>query len=86
MRFVVGRYASRAGVGAMFALLRKGAAKDPELILVELEANVTGLQCEEVKKSSDILPVIASFDTSHQRTAPHITPFQLAHLFVPLPS
>src|SRR3954468_24724514 len=37
MRFVTGRYASRSMVGAMFALLRKAAAKDPSLLLVEFE-------------------------------------------------
>lgn len=86
MRFVIGRYASKATTGAMFALLRKAAAKDPNLILVELETNGASLQCASVKKSSDLLPTIAAFDTAHQRIAPHATPFQLAHLFVALPS
>jgi hypothetical protein len=86
MRFVVGRYASKATVGAMFALLRKGAEKDPQLILAELEANGAGLQCEGIKKNSDILPAIAAFDSAHQREMPHITPFQLAHFFIPLPA
>jgi hypothetical protein len=85
MRFVIGRYASKATAGAMFALLRKTAAKDPDLILVELETNGSALQCAGVKKSSKLLPAIASFDTAHQRSAPHTTPFQLVHLFVILP-
>jgi hypothetical protein len=85
MRFVIGRYASKAAIGAMFALLRTAAAKDPNLILIELEKNSTSLQCASVKKSSDLLPAIAAFDTAHQRSAPHSTPFQLAHLFVALP-
>jgi hypothetical protein len=86
MRFVIGRYASKATTGAMFALLRKAASKDPNLILVELETNGASLQCANVNKSSDLLPAIAAFDTAHQRSAPHATPFQLAHLFVALPS
>jgi hypothetical protein len=86
MRFVVGRYAGKATVGAMFALLRKGAANDSELIMEEFEANGTALKCAGIKKNSEILPSIAAFDTAHLRAAPHVTPFQLAHLFVPLPS
>jgi hypothetical protein len=71
MRFVVGRYASKATVGAMFALLRKGASKDPGLIMVELEANGASFQCAGIKKSSDILPAIAAFDTTHHRPLTH---------------
>jgi hypothetical protein len=85
MRFVVGRYSGSANAGAMFALLRKSASYDPDLILLELEKNGTGLQCAEVKKASDLLPKVAAFDSAHQRRAPHVTPFQLAHVFVPLP-
>jgi hypothetical protein len=85
MRFVIGRYASKAAAGAMFALLRKAATKDPGLILVEMETNGAGLQCASVKKTSELLPTIALFDTGHDRSAPHATPFQLAHLFVVLP-
>jgi hypothetical protein len=33
-----------------------------------------------------ILPAIAAFDSAHQREMPHITPFQLAHFFIPLPA
>lgn len=86
MRFVIGRYGSAATAGAMFALLRKTAAKDPNLIVVELEKNGSGLQCAGVKKNSELMPAIAAFDTVHQRKSPHATPFQLAHLFVTLPS
>jgi hypothetical protein len=86
MRFVVGRYSGSASVGAMFALLRKSAAADPNLLLLELEKNGAHLQCAGVKKDSELLPKIAAFDSAHQRRAPHVTPFQLAHLFIPLPS
>jgi hypothetical protein len=86
MRFVIGRYASKATAGAMFALLRKAAAKDPNLIMVEFETNGTNLQCAGVKRSSELLPTIAAFDTAHQRSAPHAAPFHLAHLFVVLPA
>lgn len=85
MRFVIGRYGSKATIGAMFALLRKGAAKDPDLIKIELATNGASLQCTGIDKSSGILPAIAAFDSAHQRSAPHVTPFRLAHLFVPLP-
>ncbi len=86
MRFVVGRYSGSANAGAMFGLLRKSASDDPSLLLLELEKNGAGLQCAGVKKDSELLPKIAAFDSAHQRTWPHVTPFQLAHLFVPLPS
>ena len=39
MRFVIGRYASKAAAGAMFALLRKSATKDSKLVQAELETN-----------------------------------------------
>jgi len=84
-RFVVGRYSGSANAGAMFALLRKSASDDPNLLLLELEKNGTDLQCAGVKKASELLPKVAAFDSAHQRNAPHVTPFQLAHLFVPLP-
>ncbi len=86
MRFVIGRYASKAMVGAMFALLRKAATKDQGLLLAEFETNGASLHCTGIKKSSELLPSIAAFDTAHQRNAPHVTPFYLAHLFVSLPS
>lgn len=86
MRFVSGRYASKAMVGAMFALLRKSAAKDQSLLLVEFETSGASLNCAGVKKISELLPSIAAFDTAHQRDAPHVTPFHLAHLFVALPA
>ena len=86
MRFVVGRYSSPTNAGAMFALLRRAASDDPSLLLSELEKAGEGLQCVGVKKESELLPKIAAFDTAHQRNWPHVTPFQLAHLFVPLPS
>ncbi len=85
MRFVVGRYSGSTNAGAMFALLRKSAFGDPNMLLLELEKNGTGLQCAGVKKDSELLPKIAAFDSTHLRNSPHITPFQLAHLFVPLP-
>lgn len=86
MRFVIGRYASKAAVGAMFALLRKAATKDPPLIMVELQTNSASLKCVAVKKTSELFPTIALFDTTHDRSMPHATPFQLAHLFVVLPA
>jgi hypothetical protein len=86
MRFVIGRYGSRATAGAMFALLRTAAVRDQNLILVELEKNGLVLNCGEIKRSSELLPTVAAFDTAHQRMSPHATPFQLAHLFVALPS
>jgi hypothetical protein len=86
MRFVIGRYASKAMVGAMFALLRKAAAKDQNLLLAEFETNGAILHCAGVKKSSELLPGIAAFDTTHQRNVPHVTPFHLTHLFVALPA
>ena len=85
MRFVIGRYASKATVGAMFALLRKAAAGDQNLLQAEFETNGASLQCAGVKRNSELLPSIAAFDTAHQRNTPHVTPFHLAHLFVPLP-
>jgi hypothetical protein len=85
MRFVTGRYGSGAMVGAMFALLRKAAAKDPILLLFEIEMNSAILRCDGVKKISELLPSIAAFDTAHQRNVPHVTPFYLTHLFVDLP-
>lgn len=85
MRFVVGRYSGSATAGAMFALLRKSASDDPSLLLLELERDGTDLRCAAIKKDSELLPKIAAFDSAHQRSAPHVTPFQLAHLFVPLP-
>jgi hypothetical protein len=85
MRFVVGRYGSSAKAGAMFALLRKSASADPNLLLLELEKNGVDFQCASIKKDSDLLPKVATFDSAHKRSAPHVTPFQLAHLFVPLP-
>jgi hypothetical protein len=85
MRFVVGRYSGSTTAGAMFGLLRKAASDDPSILLLELEKKGTGLQCAGVKKDSELLPKIAAFDSTHQRNSPHITPFQLAHLFVPLP-
>jgi hypothetical protein len=86
MRFVIGRYASKTMAGAMFALLRKTAATDQRLLLAEFQTNGAALQCALVKTSSELLPTIAAFDTAHQRSAPHGTPFHLAHLFVPLPA
>jgi hypothetical protein len=86
MRFVIGRYASKAAVGAMFSLLRKAATNDPSLIMIELQNNSADLQCITIKKKSELFPTIASFDTIHNRTMPHTTPFNLAHLFVTLPS
>jgi hypothetical protein len=85
MRFVVGRYSGSTNAGAMFALLRKSASGDPHLLLLELEKNTPSLQCTGVKKVSELLPKIAAFDSAHQRNSPHVTPFELAHLFVPLP-
>ncbi len=85
MRFVLGRYSGSTNAGAMFALLRRFASDDPSLVLLELEKNGTSFQCAGVKKYSEILPKIAAFDSAHQRSSPHVTPFQLAHLFVPLP-
>ncbi len=85
MRFVVGRYSGSTNAGAMFALLRKSASDDPSLLLLELEKNGVGLRCAGVKKNSELLPKVAAFDSAHQRNSPHITPFQLAHLFVSLP-
>lgn len=85
MRFVVGRYGSSSTAGAMFALLRKGATNDESLIAIELQKVGSGLQCAAVKKSSGLLPAIAAFDSTHNRVSPHVTPFQLAHVFVPLP-
>jgi hypothetical protein len=85
MRYVSGRYSSLTTAGAMFALLRKAAAKDPGLIRLELQKNGSGLQCVNVKNHSKLLPNIAAFDSTHDRNSPHLTPFELAHLFVPLP-
>jgi hypothetical protein len=85
MRFVVGRYSGLANSGAMFALLRKAASGDPDLLLLELEKKSPDFQCAEIKKESNLLPKIAAFDSAHQRHAPHVTPFQLVHVFVPLP-
>jgi hypothetical protein len=85
MRFVIGRYASAASVGAMFALLRKAAAKDAALILVEIEKDGSDLQCTGVNKKSNLLPALAAFDTNHWRCSPNLTPFKLAHIFVSLP-
>jgi hypothetical protein len=86
MRFVVGRYSGSTNAGAMFALLRKSASADPSQLLLELEKNGKTMQCTGVKKNSALVPKIATFDSMHNRSSPHITPFQLAHLFVPLPS
>jgi hypothetical protein len=86
MRFVIGRYASKAMIGAMFALLRKAAVKDQDLLLAEFETNGASLHCAGVKRNSELLPSVAAFDTAHQRNAPHVTPFHLAHLFVSLPT
>lgn len=85
MRFVAGRYSGAAAAGAMFALLRKSASDDPKLLLLELQKSSTSLQCAGIKVNSELLPKIAAFDSAHQRSAPHVTPFQLAHLFVHLP-
>lgn len=85
MRFVVRRYSGSTNAGAMFALLRKSASDDPSLLLLELEKNGVGLQCAGVEKDSELLPKVAAFDSAHQRNSPHVTPFQLAHLFVSLP-
>jgi hypothetical protein len=85
MRFVLGRYSSTTTAGAMFALLHKAASKDPSLILVELQKNGLTLRCASVKNDSELLPDIAAFDSTHRRTSPHLSPFQLAHLFVSLP-
>jgi len=84
-RFVEGRYSGSTTGGAMFALLRKTAAQDPSLILIELQCSGSELKCAGVKSVSELLPKIAAFDSTHHRNSPHVTPFQLAHLFVPLP-
>jgi len=86
MRFVIGRYSGSINAGAMFALLRKSASEDPSLLLLELEKNGADLRCASIKKESKLLPKVAAFDSAHQRNSPHVTPFQLAHLFVALPS
>jgi hypothetical protein len=85
MRFVDGRYSGSAAAGAMFGLLRKTAEPDPELILVQMQKNGKSVQCSAVKNASERLPEIAFFDSIHQRTSPHYTPFELIHLFVNLP-
>lgn len=85
MRFVSGRYSGGSTAGAMFALLRKSAKKDPNLIQYELQNNGSSFHCICTKSGSDMLPTIALFDSTHKREPPHFTPFQLAHVFVPLP-
>jgi hypothetical protein len=86
MRFVVGRYASKASNGAMFGLLREKAGKDPALILAEMNASLAGLQCAGTMNISGASPQVAGFDSDHSRHAPHVTPFRLVHIFVGLPT
>jgi hypothetical protein len=85
MRFVVGRYGRSSGAGAMFAFEKSRAVNDRNLILIELSHNLYKFRCFDIKKISQILPQIAAFDSIHDRDTPHVTPFQLAHLFVRLP-
>lgn len=84
-RFVKGRYASGGRNGAMFALLRKAAKKDPMRLLEWLKENTAAVQCTTLTKSSKLSPNIATFDSSHIRDSPHVSPFHLAHVFVSLP-
>lgn len=85
MRFVSGRYSSGGSVGAMFALLRKSAVGDPALLFAELQQKAAQFKCSGLAQASAILPEIARFDSTHARETPHSSPFQMAHIFVPLP-
>lgn len=84
-RFVHGRYSSSNKAGAMFGLLRQAASQDAFLIRDELKANGSKHQCIGVANASQLLPNIAEFDSTHNRITPHLSPFQLAHLFAKLP-
>jgi hypothetical protein len=83
-RFVAGRYAGKSWFGAMFGLLRKKAEKDPALLATEI-MSYAQLNCTGVSLDSELLPGTASFDSTHNRVSPHLSPFRLAHLFVLLP-
>jgi len=85
MRFIRGRYSSGGSIGAMFALLRKAAVEDPGLLRAEITNNASAFSCSELNEASAIVPTLAAFDSTHSRNAPHVSPFRLAHLFVPLP-
>lgn len=85
MRFVHGRYSSSNKVGAMLGLLRKAALQDTKLLQEELTSNGSKHRCTSVVNASTVLPKIAHFDSMHSRSTPHLSPFQLAHLFIELP-
>lgn len=85
MRFVHGRYSSSNKAGAMFGLLRKTALQDIKLLEEMLKANSAKHKCIGVANASKLLPETAQFDSIHTRKSPHLSPFQLAHLFAALP-
>ena len=82
LRFVDGRYASSARVSSMFAFMLCDPSNDVTALKAELRKSGP-LRCVGVRDPSQLFS-IASFDSIHDRASPHLTPFQLAHVFVSL--
>jgi hypothetical protein len=90
-KFVDGRYAGAAREGAMCAWLRRGAEKDAEQLESMIADHAVALQCHPsvdplIIVPSRLAPSVARFDTAHTRNAPALSPIQLAHIFIVLPS
>jgi hypothetical protein len=92
-RFVTGKYASEYYQGAMVAFTKVDVAGEAGALKVLLESapSVVNYRCLAfpqggfVREPSALAPGLAFFDTQHERTPSHASPFDLAHLLLSAP-